>query len=103
VLGPSEFKQLLRTAALSPTPEHHLAELVRAACSTPVGRVEFSAVAQTILWVLTSREVEDCPEDVLVDLASTTDSTDVVGRLREFAAKKNLSGLANACVRHSHG
>jgi hypothetical protein len=99
VNDPEETKLLVRSASTSATPEAFLSDLVSAARAATPGTVVFSSLAQTVLWIFSTRAVSDVvPEDVLIDLAASTDSEQVIERLRQFAADRGLVGLARACV-----
>lgn len=96
---PEKIKLLVRSAATSPTPEAFLSDLTSAARAAAPGSVVFSSLAQTVLWICSTRGVFDgVPEDVLIDLVATTDSEEVTERLRQFASDRGLAGLADACA-----
>jgi hypothetical protein len=96
---PEQTRLLIRSASTSATPEAFLSDLVSAARGATPGSVVFSSLAQTVLWIFSTRVVSDVvPEDILINLAVSTDSDQVTARLREFAADRGLLGLVRACV-----
>jgi hypothetical protein len=89
---------LLRSAAVSETPEDFLPKLVALARQESSDDVLFSSVAQTILWIVSTRTVvENLPLDVLVRLALHTDSSRVLARLRGYAVVAGLPSVVDAC------
>lgn len=89
-----QVKRIIELASRSATPEVYLDELVKLALEAE-GGFPFSPLAQTILWIATTRPVPNSsvPVSVLAKLAADTDSEAVVERVRLLGEERGLSEL----------